>query len=54
MTATNELVILETEQGIRRVEELGMENDFHSVVDAVEEIAATDPGKDRALIKVAQ
>jgi hypothetical protein len=44
VTPTHELVILETEQWVGRVEELRVKDDFDAVMYAVEEIAATDTG----------
>lgn len=42
MTPTHELIVLKAKQRIRRVEEFRMENYFHSIVYAVEKIAATN------------
>lgn len=47
MTPTNELVILKPKQRVRRVEELGMENNLDAVVHAVEQIAAADTSRER-------
>lgn len=46
VTPTHELVILESEQWIRRVQEFRMENNLHTVVHTVKEIAATNPKKE--------
>lgn len=43
MTASNELIVLESKQWICWVKELRMEHNFHSVIDAVEEVATTNP-----------
>lgn len=43
MTPTHELVVLQSKQRIRRVKELGMENNFDAVIYTVEQIAATNP-----------
>lgn len=43
MTTAHELIILQSEQWIRRVEKLGMENNFNAVVNAIEQIASTNP-----------
>jgi hypothetical protein len=47
MTPTHEFIIFESKQGIRRVQELGMEDDFHAVMDTVEEITATNTERKR-------
>lgn len=47
MTTTHELIVFKAKQGIRRVEELGMENDFYTIVHTVEEITATNPGGEK-------
>lgn len=47
MTPTNELVILKPEKRVRRVEELGMENNLDAIVYAVEQIAAADTSRER-------
>lgn len=41
MTPTNKLIIFKAKQGIRRVQKLGMKDDFHAIVNTVEQITAT-------------
>lgn len=45
MTTSNEFFIFKSKEWIRGVEKFWMKNNFHSVVHAVEEIAATHTRK---------
>lgn len=45
MTPTDKFIVLKSEQRIRRVEKLRMKDDFHAVVDTVEEIATSNAEK---------
>jgi hypothetical protein len=42
VTPTHKLIVVKSEQRIRRVQKLGMEHDFHAIIHAIEEIAAAN------------
>lgn len=50
MTPTHELVVFESEERIRRVQELGMEHDLDAIVDGVEQLATANAGEGRKTI----
>lgn len=45
MTPTNKFIVLKSEQRIGWVEKLRMKNDFHAVMDTVEEITTSNAAK---------
>lgn len=49
MTPTHEFIVLESKQWIRGVQEFGMENNLHTIIHAVEEIATTNPKREKRL-----
>lgn len=47
MTPTHKFVVFKGEEGICRVQELGMENDLDTIVDSVEQVATADAKKNK-------
>ena len=52
MTATNELFVIETKDGVVGVEEIGMEHNLHAIVMVIEELHPADLVENRVAVIV--